>query len=519
MPHEEIYSQETQKLMILIEESTRASEITSQYFIEPAPGTLDRTKSRFHHIVFGRRGSGKSSLLNKIHTEHLAERVPSVFIDLEKFKGAIYPDVLLSVLIETFEEFQKWLEGAAVQPSNKTSFWDKISPFKPQKRLADKDETQKLSDVIRTEINDLQNLLLQEAEINIEEQTSTEKMQDYEAKASIDLKPISLNGGTSGNSKSAFSRRHQYESNKHTQLQKNVLKYRSLFKEIKEVSNSEVFLLLDDLYHINREDQASIIDYFHKIGKGGTFWLKIGTVRHRTEHYINGNPPIGVKLGDDIDSIDLDVTLEKYATTRKFLFEILSGFADSNNVDLSKILTDGARDRLVLVSGGVARDFLSLFRKAIEEARERVTAGKISRSSRVTAEDVNRASGKYYDDKLQELDKDITQAEKDLVMADIEALREFCFDKAISNCILVEKDRIKANHISIGELVDLKILHPIRSGLTVSKRKGKRFDAYMLDFSFYTGDRTKRDIDLIDFWKPNVSEEILRKVSLIYDQH
>lgn len=179
-------------------------------------------------------------------------------------------------------------------------------------------------------------------------------------------------------------------------------------------------------------------------------------------------------------------------------------------------MTEGAKDRLVLVSGGVARDFLSLFRKSIEEARERITAGN-SRRNRVTAEDVNRASGQYYDDKLQELDKDVTEAELGLVMADIDALREFCFDVAKSNCILVEKDRIRANNFTIGELVDLKILHPIRSGLTVSKRKGKRYDAYMLDFSFYTGDRTKRDIDLIDFWKPKVSEEILRKVGLIYE--
>ena len=504
--------------MVLIEESTRASEITAQYFIEPAPGTLSRTKSRFHHIVFGRRGSGKSSLLRKIHTEHLTHRVPSAFIDLEKFKGAIYPDVLLSILIQTFEEFQRWLEGPAIFPANKTTFWKKISSLTPRRRQAEISDTAILARDIAKEVEELKILLAQEAILNVEEETLNERNNEKSGNASIKYGPGSAKIGSKSNKANSVRKRHQYESNKHTQLQKNVLRYQKIFERIKGVSNSEVFLILDDLYHITRQDQASIIDYFHKIGKGGKFWLKIGTVRHRTEHYVNGNPPVGVKLGDDIDAIDLDVTLEKYATTKKFLFEILSGFANAKNTKLSDILTDGARDRLVLVSGGVARDFLSLFRNSIDEARERVTAGTMSRGFRVTAEDVNRASGMYYDNKLQELDKDIPQDEKDLVMRDIESLRTFCFDIAESNCILVEKDRIKANAITIGELVDLKILHPIRSGLTVSKRRGKRFDAYMLDFSFYTGDRTKRDIDLIDFWKPNVSEEILRKVGLIYEQ-
>lgn len=519
MSQDAMDAEETQDLMVLIEESTRASEMTAEYFIEPAPGTLSKTKSRFHHIVFGRRGSGKSSLLNKIHKEHLIERVPSVFIDLEKFKGAIYPDVLLSILIQTFEEFNNWLEGAAIHPATKTSFWRKISPLTPKKRRAETCETVVLAADIKTEVNKLKELLAQEAVMVVEEEKGGSRELNKSAGASVKLSSVSAGVDASGNERSSSKRKIQYESNKHTELQKNVLRYQSIFERIKSVSNSDVYLIFDDLYHIDRHDQASIIDYFHKIGKGGKFWLKIGTVRHRTEHYVNGNPPVGVKLGDDIQAIDLDMTLERYGTTKKFLFKILDGFADAKGVDLSNILTDGARDRLVLVSGGVARDFLSLFRKAFDETRERVASGRRSLGYRMTAEDVNRASGKYYDDKLQELDKDISQEEKDLVMKDIETLRTFCFDVSGSNCILVEKDRIKANSITIGELVDLKILHPIRSGLTVSKKQGKRFDAYMLDFSFYTGDRTKRGFDLIGFWKPNVSQDILRKVSLIYEQN
>ena len=61
-----------------------------------------------------------------------------------------------------------------------------------------------------------------------------------------------------------------------------------------------------------RSDQAQVIDYFHKVAKGSNLWIKVGTIRHRSRWYHFGDPPYGMKLGDDAEEIDLDVTLEKY---------------------------------------------------------------------------------------------------------------------------------------------------------------------------------------------------------------
>jgi hypothetical protein len=355
-----LQSEKIQELIILIEESTRASDITAQFFIEPAPGTFSKTRSRFHHIVFGRRGSGKSSLLNKVHSENLAKRIPSAFVDLEKFKGAIYPDVLLSILIQTFKEFEKWLEGAAVASAGKRKFWERFSISQPLKRQANIADATRLARDIREEVDRLNLLLQQEAVMNIQEEFSQENGTSASGGVSGDTAIASLKAAAEKSTSRRSAKRQTYESNKHTQLQKNILRYQDIFNRIKEVSRSDVYLILDDLYHINREDQASILDYFHKIGKGGNFWLKIGTVRHRTDHYRNGNPPVGVKLSDDVHPIDLDVTLEKYATTRKFLLDILTGFANSKQVELDEVLTEGAKDRLVLVSGGGLREIFCL---------------------------------------------------------------------------------------------------------------------------------------------------------------
>ncbi len=112
---------EVQNLVRLIEESTRASKESVRFFIEPAPGVLERAKSRRHHIVFGRRGSGKSSLLQKAVVDLTVSRTPIAYVDLEEFKGHTYPDVLVSVLIKTFTEFKRWLDTAATNPASKTN--------------------------------------------------------------------------------------------------------------------------------------------------------------------------------------------------------------------------------------------------------------------------------------------------------------------------------------------------------------------------------------------------------------
>src|SRR6266849_4924969 len=106
------------RLCGLVEEAARSSREGVKYFVEPAGGSLRRALTRRHHILFGRRGSGKSSLLLKVAADLTVDRRPIAVVDLEPFKGHSYPDLLLSVLMATFAAFRKWLEGAAIASSN-----------------------------------------------------------------------------------------------------------------------------------------------------------------------------------------------------------------------------------------------------------------------------------------------------------------------------------------------------------------------------------------------------------------
>ncbi len=96
-----------------------------------------------------------------------------------------------------------------------------------------------------------------------------------------------------------------YISHKVEYLHQNILRFQNFFQGLSELSDGPSFLILDDLYHIRKADQAKVIDYFHRIAKGNKLWLKVGTIKHRSEWYQHSDPPIGMKLGDDAKEINL----------------------------------------------------------------------------------------------------------------------------------------------------------------------------------------------------------------------
>lgn len=294
-----------EKLVSLIEESTRSSKEGVKRFIEPAAGTLSRAKNRRHHVVFGRRGSGKSSLLQKAAADLTVDRRPIAYVDLETFKGHSYPDVLISILISTLKEFEKWLRTAAVNPATKLSFWKKFVGTKPTRGPYNRASVTSLADDIHLRIDELTSQLYSADSVLTKTASSKSSEQSSISAIGAELKTPALSAGghaeendkTGENNQTIREYRHQ----KLEFLHQHILEYQDLFRRIHEACGGDSFLFLDDLYHIRIADQSQVIDYFHRIAKGNGLWLKIGTIRHRSKWYIHGDPPIGVKLGDDAD--------------------------------------------------------------------------------------------------------------------------------------------------------------------------------------------------------------------------
>lgn len=381
-----IESDAVRRLSKLIEESTRATTESVKYFVEPTPGVLDKAKNKRHHIIFGRRGSGKSSLLHKVAADLTVGRTPIAYIDLEQFKGHSYPDVLISVLVNTFTEFRKWLNSAATNPASKTSFWKTLFGSVPTKGAFPRKETLELSEQFGKMLAELNDLLFQADEQKTKQSKTADGSTEAKLTSKIELNALPIHARVEGGLTSKLGEftelQSEYTSKKIEALHRNILRYKQLFEHLAVLAGGPSFLLLDDLYHLRVSDQPLIIDYFFRIAKGANLWLKIGTIRHRSRWYVRGNPSIGMKLGDDADEIDLDATLEKYGLTKNFLFRILSQLSSVAGVQLDEILVEGGRDRLVLASGGVARDFLSIFRKSIDVILEKMICKDFARGTK-----------------------------------------------------------------------------------------------------------------------------------------
>ncbi len=445
------------------------------------------------------------------------DRRPIAFVDLESFKGHEYPDVLISILIETFSRFAEWLETAAIAPASKTSFWMRLFGRKPTRGPFDKEIAKTLSSDLRRSLNELRELLFSEDEVDVEEVKSEKATKTEGASAKLSAEMLGVGIGVDGRSNNAAEAAQRatvrYTKSKLTHLHRHIMDYQAVFRRMAQLSGGDAYLFLDDLYHIPRRNQAQVLDYFHRIGKGNSLWLKVGTIRHRTQWYVHGDPPVGVKIGDDISEIDLDLTLEKYKITADFLEKVLDNFLQESTVRRNDFLVRGAFDRLVLASGGVARDFLGLLRRSILIARER---GDTARGEKVGVEDINGAAGEYDSSKREELTRD-TLDERQALEDEFAAIGAFVNNYSKANVFLMDKSLADAILAPIEELVDLRLVHRVKSRVTVADRPGKTFEAFMLDVSQYTASRKKRELEIIEFWREDAADSI-RRPGLIYKE-
>ena len=145
----------------------------------------------------------------------------------------------------------------------------------------------------------------------------------------------------------------------------------------------DAFVILDDFYRLAEADQARIAGYFHRVVKDTGVWLKLGSILYWTRLYL-GSEAVGLQVPHDAKQLSLDRGLLDFKTSKRFLEEILKALAREVSVEIEELLSDGAKDRLVLAAGGVPRDYVGLLGEAIEVARNRGPSAK-SGSSRVIA--------------------------------------------------------------------------------------------------------------------------------------
>ncbi|MCH5598624.1 hypothetical protein [Niabella ginsengisoli] len=226
-------------------------------------------------------------------------------------------------------------------------------------------------------------------------------------------------------------------------------------------------------------------------------YLKIGTVKHRTTLVRNDEQTIGVVLNQDIEPINLDRTLENLTAPTQFLSNLLNSLGEKvglNNPAID-LFNPQALEKLVIASGGVPRDFLTILVDAIENA---ISQGR----NHITPTNVWKSASSFsYQNKLKDLRVDVGADAQSIEKAFRDILK-FCINdkKRTSFLVAQEEAQSKADlHELILQLMDGKLLHIIEPDTSAASNRPGRYEAYTLDFSLFMEPR-KRGIQIVEFW-------------------
>lgn len=490
------------KLLAALAEAARADSRTAARFVAPRVGILEETASRRHQFVLGRRGVGKSTLLRKIESLGTETESAVVFVDVETLRNRPYPDVLIEMLIELLTGLRNRLG-----PDGWYRLDQRVSRIRVRRQLA------KLTSI-------LQRLLAQPQVAKL----TVRELQSQATKASVGSgfrlrhRALRVEGGADKEQaqETAQSTESSEERTKMDGLLTAAVLIRNVLASAHDaLGDKPTLIVLDDFYHVPFDDQPDVLAYLHQVVKNLDIFLKVCGVRHRLQPFVEGDPPRGMQVGQDAAEISLDSALDRFEASQSFLEKVLAGICDPLGVSIDTLITEGGRQRLVLGSGGVARDYLYLTQNALRNANER-TPNQSRPHNRIGAEDVNEAAAELSALKQQDLARD-AGPEAESVRQRLSDVVKFCLDVNGTNVFLVEGTHLQEDDWGkeIQALADLRLVHQIGNlSVQTGSYRGRRFVGFTLDLSNWTGTRSER-IRQIEFWTPGGRQDA-RRASLIY---
>lgn len=260
--------------------------------------------------------------------------------------------------------------------------------------------------------------------------------------------------------------------------------FKRAIQALTKATNGMVVVFLDDYHLVDSASQPALLSSLHGALKGANGWLKVAGLKSLLNHY-SGSDRQGLQIPGDAQPLSLDLTLEDPEAAEKHLRAILESFLSAVGYAFGpSVIQRDAFRRLVWANAGVPRDFLQMFARALEVAQR-------NRHPGVTKSDVNIAIGEFGQRKSDDLEKDARNSAGTLQKA-FAALARFCLEERRTNAFLVSAGESKERKL-VHILSDLRMAHLIHQSVT-GKKVGERYEAYILDYSTFTGFRRRQGI-------------------------
>jgi len=480
-------------------DASTADSVVSR-FVELTPGLQDKLSAERHQLLTGRRGTGKSTLLFVLRKNLRSQEIPVAILDMEKYNGRDYPDVLIEVLMALLREIEPKLNIRDILP-----------------RILLKWKMSKLESELGQMLSDPQRLVKQ---LN----RKVNRKRDGSAKIALKGKHSGQSAEASGSAQHSRSEEEttvgEYEELKIQRLQTIAARISDLLVEVMRASpQGYAVVFLDDYYFVPIKDQPAVLGYLHQICKGTGVWLKVGGVGSRLHPFVDGHPPVGMEPGQDLSVVPLDVTLADFATARRFLEAVLEGVV-SPYVTPTELFTGDSRNRMVLACGGaVTRDYITLTEAALDEAVERMSKkGEFNDDAvlKIWTVDIQSAVKKQMNVKEQEAFQ--RDAESD-ASALSNRWRDICDFVASTgeSFVLVPQAQLERDvwGKEIQQLENLRLIHRIKDTIPKSGAwAGIKTMVFMIDLGQQSNVRLSKKIP--EFWSSVAEFDRLRRSSWIY---
>lgn len=450
-------------LRSIITESLRVQKDTQGIDYVQIGSTLDDAASRQNHVIFARRGCGKTLLLHKS-----AEKIPLdrkiIYLNCEDFKKHSFPNVLIEILIAIFKELDR----------NIVAWFGKKKKIKIALQ-----ETQRL----------LSSLQPTPDEREEEVKSEVERRKEQKAETSIALPSQSATlSSLFGILKIDGNKFHRSYIERTKKIEKLDLVLPRLKEQLREFFNSSknvtsIIIQVDDLYHLRRLDQAFVADYIHRLCKDLPIYFKFATLRHVSTLYVEvSGQPIGAQERHDYQPINIDFNFSNFSNTRSQNWKILCEFAKQcgvNEEEVQKLFKGDGFTRLVMAGGGVPRDVLSLFLEALSRALSQD-------DPRIGKDNVRELSKEVFERRIEELKQDSKEEEQDTLLRGIYVIRKFCMDKKNNIFCVREKDIQQQDELRelLYRLLDYRIIHLCADALTHKSQEGS-YKAFAVDIGSY----------------------------------
>ena len=497
-------SPEVEKLLTLLDEIARWRPGRKGVYLDEQ-GALASILADANHVVMGRRGSGKTRLLDELDRKLNKEKTWVVTVEAEELKFLSFPDILIQIIRRFLEAFSGLLDPSPEFLSKEWWLLQKQKIRHPLKFRRNRKRRLDLLSKTRSLLNVFCSLLdeAEESQATYSVTAGTSTTTGSRTNAGVGSHGFNVGsewyeGSETGEVEQRERTQNETKSNKVERL---LGDFKSLLIQVCETTDRSVILAVDDFYFVRRADQPVVIDYMHRICKNTNAFLKIATIKHRTHlKAVRGGVVTGVTLGHEIQEINLELTLGQFWLITKFLEGIWAQACKSVGISDPKSLFRGdGFQQAVLASGGIPRDFFGVIKLALRVARLRNedAVGKLR---------INEAARQYAEDtKLPEINEDL-DVDADLVKLLLYDISRFAKEVKKKNCFHVDLDQLAADpeiqHL-IDSLVDSRLIHLISDDTTNSKRAGRRFAAYLVDVGLYGHPQRRgdRSIEEVEFWE------------------